>query len=354
MNATVNAMEQGSRGTRSFVVNLCAASTPAALSMPEGPGFDGHAFVVTRSLEEGRERFRLQMGYFASLAEARDKTLDVRTRFPAAWAGPAPQAAPAATRAENPVLESAQMLSLLETGQLTAPGFAVHLLWSPQPLDHSVLPQPALFDVYTLYQVEGLRDGQRWYGIRLGFFADVDAAKRVAAYLKPHYAKVAVVPVTASERERASDEAVEMRQHAPAATPADPFAPEHALLPAAPSPRLELAPSRHEPFELLPMAPAAPPTQSTLTPTGDAAPASRGVESIASRRASQPTARKADPGRAHADTWTLECLGASNLGIVEEKRGLPLPVSRAAAAPAPAMPKREGLGLAKLFGRRRA
>jgi hypothetical protein len=246
------------------------------------------------------------------------------------------------------------MLSLLETGRLAAPGFAVHLLWSPQPLDLAGLPQPALFDVYTLYQVEGLRDGQRWYGIRVGFFADVDAAKRIAAYLKPHYAKVAVVPVTASERERASDEAVEPRQEGQAAgtAPADPFLPEHALLPAAPSPRLGLPPSRDEPFELLPIAPAA-----SLAPTvqpGSASASAPVVEPSLPRRGSQPMARKVDPGRATADARTLDCLGASSLGIAEEARGLPLPAGRGAETPASAGPKREGLGLAKLFGRRRA
>ena len=47
-------------------------------------------FFVSRRFEEGRERFRLHMGYFATLAEAEEWLDVVREIYPGAWAGEAP------------------------------------------------------------------------------------------------------------------------------------------------------------------------------------------------------------------------------------------------------------------------
>ena len=73
-----------------FVVNLCASTTPVGLVHPTHVGLKRFTFFVSRRLEEGRERFRLHMGYFDSQEEA-EKILDlVRDVYPAAWAGVAP------------------------------------------------------------------------------------------------------------------------------------------------------------------------------------------------------------------------------------------------------------------------
>jgi hypothetical protein len=73
-----------------FVVNLCASTTPVGLVQPSHAGLKRYTFFVSRRLEEGRERFRLHMGYFDSQEEA-EKILDlVRDVYPAAWAGVAP------------------------------------------------------------------------------------------------------------------------------------------------------------------------------------------------------------------------------------------------------------------------
>ena len=73
-----------------FVVNLCSSTTPVALVQPTHAGLKRFTFFVSRRLEEGRERFRLHMGYFESQEEA-ERMLDlVRDVYPAAWAGVAP------------------------------------------------------------------------------------------------------------------------------------------------------------------------------------------------------------------------------------------------------------------------
>ncbi len=83
--------------------------------------------------------------------------------------------------------------------------FAVQLQWSVQPVELSKVPPLAIFSAYTLYTVEGSRDGRRWYGLRLGFFSDAISAKQVAYYVRSEFASVAVVPVSPQERSRASD-----------------------------------------------------------------------------------------------------------------------------------------------------
>ncbi len=53
-----------------FVVNLCASTTPMALPRPDRPELKRFTFFISRRLEDGRERFRLHMGYFPSQEEA--------------------------------------------------------------------------------------------------------------------------------------------------------------------------------------------------------------------------------------------------------------------------------------------
>ena len=83
--------------------------------------------------------------------------------------------------------------------------FAVQLQWSVQPVELSQVPPLAIFSAYTLYTVEGSRDGRKWYGLRLGFFSDAISAKQVAYYVRSEFNSVAVVPVSPQELERASD-----------------------------------------------------------------------------------------------------------------------------------------------------
>jgi hypothetical protein len=97
--------------------------------------------------------------------------------------------------------------ALKEAIQENAPvSFAVQLNWSVQPVELDKVPPLAIFSAYTLYTVEGSREGRKWYGLRLGFFSDAISAKQVAYYVRSEFTSVAVVPVSPQERGRASDE----------------------------------------------------------------------------------------------------------------------------------------------------
>lgn len=338
-----------------FVINLCSSTTPMALVHPDAPELKRFRFFVSRRLEDGRERFRLHMGYFETLEEAEDWLSVVRDVYPGAWAGETPgkrlrsreaaaaqaescavpphspitppeepvaaialqsasrasvppaapslqvvasapvsieQARPAAPVEErrvaaatpgaarpaamkplsnvrevlaalderdtsqampssaglrapaaapaSPNLSDTQVMQILEArgsedpARRTAeqmPGgipmlrpddsgtrralkeavqdnaaiaFAVQLQWSVQPMALEKVPPLAIFSAYTLYTVEGSREGRKWYGLRLGFFSDATAAKQVAHYVRSDFAAVAVVPVSSQERGRAT------------------------------------------------------------------------------------------------------------------------------------------------------
>ncbi len=349
----------------SYVINLCASTTPVGLEQPNDPALKQFRFFVSRRREDGRERFRLHMGYFPSQEAAEQMLAAVRDVYPAAWAGVAPgqklraqaagrpvappalavpnvptvalvadsitapaiptrpvaplklmavpelpRAAPVAPNdgaaaarslknvraaidslndvpsqsappAAAPALEDKAVLRLLESARpapaarvapraphtpsalptprapptplaqptgsappmarapvmrsapltpaarLAAPtelvAYAVQLRWSVQAIDLSLVPQLAIFAAYTLYGVEGNRDGRRWYGLRLGFFTDAVSAKQVAHYVRSEFNAVSIVPVTARERERAT---ASTAKPLPALTPAKARGPE--------------------------------------------------------------------------------------------------------------------------------
>src|SRR3984893_15310670 len=78
-----------------FVLNLCSSTTPMALTQTDLPELKRFTFFVSRRFEEGRERFRLHMGYFATLAEAEEWLSVVREIYPGGGGrqSPGPQAA---------------------------------------------------------------------------------------------------------------------------------------------------------------------------------------------------------------------------------------------------------------------
>jgi hypothetical protein len=205
--------------------------------------------------------------------------------------------------------------------QRNAPAsYAVQLVWAVQPIDMQALPHLAIFDAYTLYHVEGNRQGRRWYGLRLGFFTDSGAAKQVAQYVRSEYAAVAVVPVTAKEKDGAR--APTLLPGTPALQATAPVRPEPAKIPTV-KPR-DKSPARDAElagFELLaddtPVAPKrdledAPAAKPKGPPKATGKPAGK-------RAVFRPQARPSPPGAPQPLESTLEILGASTLTIDESR-----------------------------------
>jgi hypothetical protein len=182
--------------------------------------------------------------------------------------------------------------------------FAVQLQWSVQPVELEQVPPLAIFSAYTLYTVEGSREGRRWYGLRLGFFSDAISAKQVAYYVRSEFTSVAVVPVSPQEKARATD------QDMKATTLAAPALPR----------------SQAEEFKLIddePTVPARPGVAPSRSPARPGAkPAPRAATGRPVRQ--PPTTRERRVGgkvgaRSHSGPQTLEetleILGASELTI---------------------------------------
>jgi hypothetical protein len=255
-------------GTQSqvlHVITLISSTVPIALPVLTVPELAGAAVFRSRRVEDGRERFRIHIGYFATAAEAEALLPIVRNSYPWAFAGPAPQtnlgslddttkarfsivrtpdtapakpasaipAAPQATRAAPaapavvpiakraaPVAPKTAAPAMERKAQPDKPAqqpqtpateppvlpvgaqrYAVQLIWSKDPIDLSKIPNIGIFAGYLLYAVETEPGRQRMYGVRLGFYDDALSARLVALYVRPTF-KGVVVPV--SDREVAS------------------------------------------------------------------------------------------------------------------------------------------------------
>ncbi|HEX7418135.1 MAG TPA: hypothetical protein VF315_08785, partial [Steroidobacteraceae bacterium] len=183
---------------------------------------------------------------------------------------------------------------------LTQVSFAVQLDWSVKPIDLTRVPPLAIFSAYTLYTVEGNREGRKWYGLRLGFFSDSTSAKQVAFYVRSEFASVAVVPIGAQERKRASDDG--------------------RLSPSAIGPR---RPTEAAPEEFKLLDDAVPREAPTRANSGGSAPARTAKQAPTAARSAPPSASRKAPRRKSSKASdaadrleeTLEILGANQLTI---------------------------------------
>src|SRR5882672_54465 len=74
-----------------YIINLLSSTTPMTLEVPYTPELEGFAVFRSRRVEDGRDRFRLHLGYFESQGEAERVLAAVRARYPAAWVALAPK-----------------------------------------------------------------------------------------------------------------------------------------------------------------------------------------------------------------------------------------------------------------------
>jgi hypothetical protein len=241
------------------VITLVSSTAPVPLQAPKAPELAGLAVFRSRRVEDGRERFRLHIGYFPSAAAAEQLLPVVRKIYPAAIVALAPQAnlgsledtavarfsilkpidaapaeaLPAASAAAPPppVLSAVSRAPAAVPAAPAAPAavappvpaaaadapdlkagqrYAVQLIWSREAIDLAKIPSLAIFGGYLLYAVETEPGGRRMYGVRLGFYADALSARLVAQYVRSEFKGVAVVPVSEREVARASGAAIRL------------------------------------------------------------------------------------------------------------------------------------------------
>lgn len=244
------------------VITLMSSTAPVPLQAPKSPELAGLAVFRSRRVEDGRERFRLHIGYFPSATAAEQLLPVVRAHYPAAFVALAPQtnlgslddtavarfsiiqpieeasepadaappAAPArvaAAPAPTPVLSAAAAVALRPdaipaspppdatalapaAAPKTAQRYVVQLVWSKEAIDLAKIPNLAIFSGYLLYAVETEPGGRRMYGVRLGFYEDALSARLVAQYVRSEFKGVSIVPVSEREIARASSATIRL------------------------------------------------------------------------------------------------------------------------------------------------
>lgn len=253
-------------GAPLHVITLLSSTAPVALCSLTTPELAGLAVFRSRRVEDGRERFRLHLGYFASVAEAERVLALVRKTYPTAFVAVAPQAGlgslddtavarfsilkpvetvvaevpvaairplpppvvrrvtrPADLPPTVPVLTAAQIVvhAPRSIAPPVTPGepplmlkppqrYAVQLVLARERIDLARLPRLEMFNGYLLYAVETEPDGKRLYGVRLGFYDDVLSARLVAQYVRSEFSGVSVVPVSEREVSRAATAAIRL------------------------------------------------------------------------------------------------------------------------------------------------
>jgi hypothetical protein len=233
--------EMPRNGSR-YVVTLYTSSMPMPVKLVAGLAFAGLSAFRSRTVEDGRERFRLHLGYFGSATDAEAVLASVRPHYPTALIasvpgdssgslddtintsfalvrgavaqlvstdGRADAAAdvPAAIDPPRPAApKRAPTLTPGEVASVMAPQrYAVQLDWSLKPVDPASVPRLGIFRAYSLYAVSVLRQGSPEHGLRLGFFKNLDGARQVADYVRDAFPQASVVPVSYREYTRASE-----------------------------------------------------------------------------------------------------------------------------------------------------
>jgi len=208
-----------------YVITLCSSSVPMPLQVPFVQELVCFSVFRSRGVEDGRERFRLHVGYFESQAHAIEALAVVRRYFPAAWISMAPGgdqsslddtlntsfrviksaharvAGPAAAREAAAVSNSTQ--SLDQHMEPYSQRYVIQLEWLTVPIAARAVPRLPAFTPYYLYTVRTLREGQPQYGLRLGFFKNLRLAQQVAEASSSQYPRLTVLPISHREFNRA-------------------------------------------------------------------------------------------------------------------------------------------------------
>jgi hypothetical protein len=75
----------GEAGSSLFLINLCASMAPVQLANKTLPGLENYRLYQVTRVEDGRTRYRLRLGFFATEAEAEDVLATVREQYPTAF-----------------------------------------------------------------------------------------------------------------------------------------------------------------------------------------------------------------------------------------------------------------------------
>jgi hypothetical protein len=223
-----------------YVITLATASLPMVLRVPFVHELEGFSVFRSRTIEDGRERYRLYLGYFDSATRAHQALTIVRRHYPSAWISTAPRgnlgslddtmntAFRTIRRATARVVAAPESTPIVESAtEDLRQRFVVQLDCSTSALPSAAIPQLAILRAYLLYRARFTREGVVMHSLRLGFFKDLNGAQQVTGYLRNHFPRAEVLPISYREFLRA----IELMEGSPAATTSGEPAPTGAQSP---------------------------------------------------------------------------------------------------------------------------
>lgn len=80
-----SSVEASGTGSPLFIINLCASQAPAQLAGKTLPGLEAYRLYQVSRVEDGRTRYRLRIGFFASEGAANEVLAKVRADYPTAF-----------------------------------------------------------------------------------------------------------------------------------------------------------------------------------------------------------------------------------------------------------------------------
>lgn len=75
----------GEASSSLFLINLCTSMAPVQLASKTLPGLENYRLYQVTRREDGRTRYRLRLGFFATEAEAEEVLIKVREQYPTAF-----------------------------------------------------------------------------------------------------------------------------------------------------------------------------------------------------------------------------------------------------------------------------
>ena len=200
-----------------YVITLATASLPMVLRVPFVHELEGFSVFRSRTIEDGRERYRLYLGYFDSATRAHEALAIVRRHYPSAWISTAPRSNLGSL---DDTMNTAFRTIRRATARVVAPPgtaapvvepvdrqppqrFVVELDCAATALPSAAIPQLAILRAFQLYRARFTREGAVMHSLRLGFFRELSGAQQVAGYLRSHFPRAEVLPISHREFLRA-------------------------------------------------------------------------------------------------------------------------------------------------------
>ena len=192
--------------TGSIILNLVSSIKPIDLStVDRHPLFKGRHLHINTATVNGQKWYRLSLGYYATLGEAKGAQRALQGEYPTAWitrvSRKGMDVSTPSTAAEvkpSKVAEKPTRTNLLEVGT-----YVVNLGSSARTFNLDQVAAHPSFAGHQLYTTLGKVDGKSWHRLRIGFFKTPGEARKIQQALSERFPKAWITKASRQEIETA-------------------------------------------------------------------------------------------------------------------------------------------------------